>query len=211
VKPVRQNDAGEFFEYLIKELSVNTCISNVLKVLMTPTKYTIDYSSKKGHNINQEEHIMENTLYTLSLSTQIKKEIIDNIDPIWFFDTYTTRCQSCKEIATISGGEFINLPDIIVIELGREKEIKGSYVKDSRRIKFYPEQTFEYVDDSIANYKLFANIVHKGKSMNEGHYFANILDSRGNWECFDDEEVTYASDKNVFECCASMLFYKKIV
>lgn len=43
--------------------------------------------------------------------------------------------------------------------------------------------------DACVRYRLYAVVMHVGKSCYKGHYFAYVRSSRQNWFCMDDEEV----------------------
>ena len=64
----------------------------------------------------------------------------------------------------------------------------------------YPEQ-FDFspiIHKPTPVYKLYAVLVHQGERASSGHYYA-YLRLRSKWYKFNDEVVTEASEKEVFE------------
>jgi len=63
----------------------------------------------------------------------------------------------------------------------------------------------------LLEYHLQGIVRHKGESVGSGHYVANILDEKDQWNCFDDSVVSQISDdqaiKGITEQEAYILFY----
>ena len=73
-----------------------------------------------------------------------------------------------------------------------------------------------HLNGDKSNYKLYAVLVHKGKSTNSGHYFSYVKISDDKWIKMDDSNVVNANKYEVlnhqFHGVGQpyLLFYKKI-
>lgn len=63
----------------------------------------------------------------------------------------------------------------------------------------------------VGLYRLYAVLVHQGKSCNSGHYYCFVRSSSGAWYCMDDESVTQVGLATVLNRPAYMLFYTQEV
>ncbi|EHA8587393.1 putative Ubiquitin carboxyl-terminal hydrolase 4 [Cocos nucifera] len=82
-------------------------------------------------------------------------------------------------------------PHVLVIHLKRFKYIEqlGRNKKLSYRVVFPMELKLnDTVDDTDAEYSLFAVVVHVGSGTNHGHY-VSLVKSHNHWLFFDDENV----------------------
>ncbi|KAG9135268.1 hypothetical protein Leryth_015173 [Lithospermum erythrorhizon] len=90
-------------------------------------------------------------------------------------------------------------PHILVIHLKRFKYIEhlGRYKKLSYRVVFPLElKLSNTVEDSDAEYSLFAVVVHVGSGPNHGHY-VSLVKSHNHWLFFDDENVEMIDESAV--------------
>ncbi|CAI9284592.1 unnamed protein product [Lactuca saligna] len=91
----------------------------------------------------------------------------------------------------VNMGDEGTKPDSQVIHLKRFKYIEqlGRYQKLSYRVVFPVElKLSNTVEDTDAEYSLFAVVVHVGSRPNHGHY-VSLVKSRNHWLFFDDENV----------------------
>ncbi|WOL02746.1 hypothetical protein Cni_G11465 [Canna indica] len=90
-------------------------------------------------------------------------------------------------------------PNILVIHLKRFKYVEqlGRYKKLSYRVVFPLELKLNNtIEDSDAEYSLFAVVVHVGIGPNHGHY-VSLVKSHNHWLCFDDETVEMVDESSV--------------
>ncbi|KAL7104384.1 hypothetical protein ACP275_08G241100 [Erythranthe tilingii] len=90
-------------------------------------------------------------------------------------------------------------PQILVIHLKRFKYIEqlGRYKKLSYRVVFPLElKLSNTVEDTEAEYSLFAVVVHVGSGPNHGHYIS-LVKSHNHWLFFDDENVEMIDESAV--------------
>ncbi|XP_023763266.1 ubiquitin carboxyl-terminal hydrolase 3 [Lactuca sativa] len=90
-------------------------------------------------------------------------------------------------------------PQILVIHLKRFKYIEqlGRYKKLSYRVVFPLElKLSNTVEDTDAEYSLFAVVVHVGSGPNHGHY-VSLVKSHNHWLFFDDENVEMIDESAV--------------
>jgi ubiquitin carboxyl-terminal hydrolase 12/46 len=90
-------------------------------------------------------------------------------------------------------------PHILVIHLKRFKYIEhlSRYKKLSYRVVFPLElKLSNTVQDSDAEYSLFAVVVHVGSGPNHGHY-VSLVKSHNHWLFFDDENVEMIDESAV--------------
>jgi ubiquitin carboxyl-terminal hydrolase 36/42 len=67
------------------------------------------------------------------------------------------------------------------------------------------------VKNMKTRYQLYALIVHEGRVVSHGHFFAYIRDEKGNWYKADDLCVFRAKKEAVMESRPYVLFYKRLL
>lgn len=94
------------------------------------------------------------------------------------------------------------------IEIQDELDLSKHCVEDQQ------QQNNNNSNNNYAKYKLYAILVHRGKSIREGHYIAYIRPGAANgddqWYIFDDNFVTKCTDISKSNGNAYALIYIKI-
>lgn len=60
-------------------------------------------------------------------------------------------------------------------------------------------------------YKLCSMLIHKGSSIDSGHYYSFVRTSNNDWYIFNDHSVTKADRHNVLNQKPYLLFYEKLI
>ena len=99
-------------------------------------------------------------------------------------------------------------PNVLTVQLKRfDPRLMGG--KIDRRIDYPAELDLGPSTSSRERsvYRLFAVLVHAGRSVNSGHYFCFTKSPAGVWLECDDSSVHHASERTVLSQKAYMLFY----
>ena len=104
-------------------------------------------------------------------------------------------CDTCCGLQEAQRRMLIkHAPPVLALHLKRFKFFEnGRYRKVTQRVAFPQElKLCNITEDSNAKdvpYDLFAVVVHKGRTLNFGHYISLVRGANGCWVRFDDDEV----------------------
>ena len=213
----QQQDAHEFFNFLIND------VIEILQREAAPPGQQFDRSRHTwvhelfgGTSTNEVkclscENVTSRTEKFLDLSVDVeencsvssclknfsKNETMGGQDKF-----YCEKC-CCKQEAQ-RRSRIKEAPPILSIHLKRfkyfESQGQGYFKKLGHRVVFPFELRLRNyaaeVVDTEALYTLVGVVVHRGRSLNSGHYISYIK-SRGNWLEYDDDHVTLVSEEVV--------------
>jgi len=127
-------------------------------------------------------------------------------------------CRSCGTTSRATKSLALHrTPRVLQLHLKRFGDFGGGgNDKDSHQVTFtelldvrpYMMQGVESRINTLL-YTLYAVIVHTGRSMWGGHYFAYVRDSKGAWFKMNDHKVSPVSLNEVLRTQAYMLFYAR--
>eukprot|EP00397_Hematodinium_sp_SG-2012_P005709 GEMP01005731.1.p1 GENE.GEMP01005731.1~~GEMP01005731.1.p1 ORF type:complete len:706 (+),score=148.28 GEMP01005731.1:183-2300(+) len=121
------------------------------------------------------------------------------------------KCQKCKKLV-VARKQFLvhKAPKVLTLQLKRFNfAMNGS--KINKPVSFSMELELAPFTSAKATqtFRLFAVIVHQGKTMKSGHYYTYARNLGSNsWFKFDDESVTQVSQEMVQRSQAYVLFYE---
>jgi len=139
--------------------------------------------------------------------TFLKKETLPKSDT-FYCDNCTKYQPGRKQL------ELWTLPNILIIQLKRFKNVKSVTSKISNFVDFPVTKLNmnDYLgkdrcrDDYV--YDLYAVINHTGGG-NSGHYTASVKHTSGQWYLFNDAETKLITTKEIVSTNAYLLFYRK--
>ena len=169
--PKRMQDSEEFLTYLLERLP-----KNAQKIFTTSI----------GITQNSKAFATEQDLAEIDHSPKILK-LQNNIPFEKGIDDFFNNGKIPKGIT--------ELPKILILRLGREKELRGEYIKDNDPIPFQVNNLDlqKYLIDpekEPTEYDLIGIVCHTGASFSAGHYYSYVKDSEDNsWYRCDDPNV----------------------
>jgi ubiquitin C-terminal hydrolase len=124
------------------------------------------------------------------------------------------QCDKCKLFTDARKCErIVRLPQILILHLVRfSHDMGGKSRKLHTHVEFDQELDMSQhgcSPDLGTHYRLKAVGVHRGRSLDAGHYFAYVS-LAGRWHCFDDNTVSKVDWEEVSRQQAYMLFYEKV-
>ncbi|XP_055343528.1 uncharacterized protein LOC129591753 isoform X2 [Paramacrobiotus metropolitanus] len=141
-----------------------------------------------------------------ALRIHTQREELTSQDNLYF-------CEQCGK-ATFSTKQLTiqAQPNILTVLFKRYLDTGESLYKVDKDVAF-PERLnlrpfmSDPNDASDVIYKLYAVLVHCGKSLKSGHYLSYVTIDGKSWFCCNDAEVSPADKRTVFKQKAYMLFY----
>ncbi|XP_058754244.1 ubiquitin carboxyl-terminal hydrolase 23 isoform X1 [Vicia villosa] len=121
------------------------------------------------------------------------------------------QCQRCKQKVKALKQLTINkAPNVLAIHLKRFYPHDPN-LKIKKNVRFGTALDLEpYVSgshDGGVRYSLYGVLVHSGYSTHSGHYYCYVRTSNNMWYTLDDNSVKHASEREVLNQQAYMLFY----
>ena len=200
----KQQDVVEVLSFLCNELCdriIGTQFKMQSRTLTTTT------CTECNHQI-----ISDDNLYILPISTaaSLQDSISNFLQPEllgennWFCPKCSKNCNGNRVT------HFVELSDILIIQLKRFSQVDGRLVKDNVLMS-YPLEDFKItVDDGEVSFNqtfsLRATINHSGRMQN-GHYKAVIKEKSGKWFICNDAAVIPIQNHEVVDYTAYTLIY----
>ncbi|KAJ0266835.1 hypothetical protein HA466_0007630 [Hirschfeldia incana] len=218
----RQEDAHEYMINLLE------CMHRCCLPSGVPSESSDAYSSSLVHKIfggslrsrvkcGQCSHCSDKFDPFLDLSLDISKadslqrallrftavELLDNGAKVY-------QCERCKQkVKAERQLTVFKAPSVLTVHLKRFEAYRSG--KIDKKVEFPPAINMKpFVTgpyEGNLKYTLYGVLVHKGGSINSGHYYCYVRTSSGMWYSLDDKKVYQASEKTVFNQKAYMLFY----
>lgn len=144
------------------------------------------------------------TTLILKLTSSLTSSISDFMTKEKILKEYN--CAKCKARRDIHKSfNLYTLPPCLILQLKRFKWTPN-LTKVSSSCIFEPVLSIKNLQGQSVNYRLISIIVHSGTAEG-GHYYAYSY--RGDWYCFNDDEVRPCSQREVFDSQAYVLCYSQ--
>lgn len=206
----RQQDAHEFFLALIN--TFDTECRNALRTKCDNSETFISHlfsSSNTSETFCKKCKTTEKTLVRFSdLEVQIRsfENLQDAVDQMLASQTQrlSRKCDRCN--TWLHQHRYVTkMPLILTVTLMRFDE-------QLRKIDdFFEFPDILEVNDGEIQYQLYAMIVHEGRVINHGHFFAYVRTEEGVWIKANDVCVFKVNLDVVMRSCPYILFYKKLL
>ncbi|OMJ75557.1 hypothetical protein SteCoe_25291 [Stentor coeruleus] len=144
------------------------------------------------------------TTLILKLTSSLTDSISDFMSKEKILREY--KCAKCKALRDIHKSFSLHtLPPYLILQLKRFKWTPH-LTKVSSFCNFEPTLSIKNLNGQSVNYRLISIIVHSGTAEG-GHYYTYSY--RGDWYCFNDNEVRPCSQREVFDSQAYVLCYSQ--
>ena len=201
----KQQDVVEVLTFLCNELGdkiIGTQFKMQIRTLSTTTCTECNHQATSDDNLS---------ILPVSITPSLQESILNFLQPEFLHGENKWFCPKCsKHCNGKRVTNFIDLPDILIIQLKRFSGSDGRVVKDHSMVKYPLENLKITVDDGEVMFKqpflLCATINHSGR-MDNGHYKAVIKGKSGRWFICNDAAVIPIQNHEVVDCSAYTLFY----
>lgn len=228
----QQEDAHEFFEYLLQKLHQEFVDA---KVLNETTQAKMLFRHEEWEQVGSRKNVVDKVespilwLFQGKMRSRVlRKKKSDTIEPFFGlhldivqYDTLIEAMEGLTRVERLSPGVekqnlIQDLPLVLTIHLKRfTYHPKAGPIKISHNVHFdmefkIPNSCLVLKDQPDVNYRLFAAIIHHGDTITNGHYTVVCVNQRGELKWFDDHSVkTLSSLKQLEQLPVYLLLYLK--
>ena len=201
----KQQDVVEVLSFLCNEIGermIGTRFKMQIRTLTTTT------CTECKHQVTSDDNLY---ILPVSITSSLQDSISNFLQPEFLHGENKWFCPKCSENCNSDRvTHFVDLPDILIIQLKRFSHADGRMLKDNLFVR-YPLQDLKItVDDGEVIFKqtfsLCATINHSG-GMHNGHYKAVIKEKSGRWFICNDAAVIPIQNHEVVDFTAYTLIY----
>jgi hypothetical protein len=216
-----QQDAHEFLRLLLDAIENSMRSKGITGG--NPAEYASIIKRVFGGSLTNTTHCAcgcKNTVQELmlDLSLSIDASSIDSVEKALAchsteeaLEGYT--CEGCRVTGKATRAlEVHTAPEICIIQLKRFGPVAtdATNAKNDKFIRFKEELTLRCKGpEGPTDYRLKGIVVHRGNTINRGHFFSYVRNTEGKWHRLDDSNVVHVSINEVLRQKAYILFYAK--